>query len=197
MQLVKVYLFKGITVDEGSNMVRLFSQIENSTNVEEHLIFSDQFEVHNVNSDEESDSTDTDSEFEENCFEKIDEEIEFSLKEISSLKFSETQNTEIEDMPVPYDIDFESEYDTTRGASICNLEIEIGSDLLPRISCAAHKANISVRASIKNHDPNAKLLKALSKFCATSHRSINITSFHNLNKGGLDVITKHVGIQHS
>ena len=34
-----IFFLKGITVDEGSKMVRLFAQIENSTNTEDLLNF--------------------------------------------------------------------------------------------------------------------------------------------------------------
>jgi len=34
-----IFFLKGITVDEGSNMVRLFAQIKNSTNTEDLLNF--------------------------------------------------------------------------------------------------------------------------------------------------------------
>ena len=181
-----IYL-KGITVDEESNMVRLFSQIENSTNLEELLTFPVLSDLNKDNSDERIDAndSDSDSDSEEHCLENIDEEIEFSLKEISTLKFTEIPVTETEEPPFSFEIDFEHEYDTNRGECIRSLEIVLGSDLLPRISCAAHKANSSVRAAIKKHDPLARLLKTLSKFCAISHRSINIANFHFNNKSRL------------
>jgi len=56
---------------------------------------------------------------------------------------------------------------------------------LPRFSCAAHKINISVRAGIKQHPQFTKMLKELSKFCAKSHRSIQIANAHIRSKSRL------------
>jgi hypothetical protein len=59
LKLTIIFL-KGITVDEGSNMVRLFAQIENSTNTEELLTlpeFNELDEIkNNVQFDETNDS---------------------------------------------------------------------------------------------------------------------------------------------
>jgi hypothetical protein len=73
-------------------------------------------------------------------------------KELENLKFMEfTDNEETYEIVWTSVIDYIQEYDSRRGDRIKNLDIKLGSDSLQRISCAAHKTNISVRTAIKSH----------------------------------------------
>jgi hypothetical protein len=66
--------------------------------------------------------------------------------------------------------------DTNR-AIIKELKINLGSNDLPRFSCACHKSNIAVRMAIKKHSL-AKKLKQLSKFAARTRRVIKLSRIH-------------------
>ena len=172
-------------------MVRLFSQINNSTNAEELLSFPN-VDLNKVNNNvdtnivvsEEVDSESDDDE--DDVLDEVDEEIEAQLTEMSKLNFSNSINNEFNEEEMDsingVNFDFENEYDFSRGEPIETLDIVLGSDKLPRFSCAAHKTNISVRAAIKQHSQFSKILKELSKFCGLSHRSINIANYHSKNK---------------
>jgi hypothetical protein len=161
-------------------MVRLFSQINNSTNAEELLSFpivdlnkvNNNVETNFVVSEEVDSESDDD---EDDVLDEVDEEIEAQLTEMSKLNFSNSINNEFNEEEMDsingVNFAFENEYDFSRGEPIETLDIVLGSDKLPRFSCAAHKTNISVRAAIKQHSQFSKILKELSKFCGLSHRS--------------------------
>ena len=56
----------------------------------------------------------------------------------------------------------------------------MGSNKLPRFSCAAHKLNIAVRTAIKSSKSFSRILKTLSQFESSIH-SISLSTLH-LNK---------------
>ena len=153
--------FLGITVDEDSNMVRLFSQVENSH--QELLTLVEPADNENEDEDnvDNNNSSSSESDEEVDDLEFVYDEISQELVNLKSLDFS--TNIE-EDTNVDLsELNHDQEYDLDRGDRIENLNIELGSDSLPRISCAAHKTNISVRAAIRSHSFHSNMLKGLSK----------------------------------
>ena len=176
-------------MDEGSNMVRLFSQIEN---FQEHSLTpienttddesSDEDSVDEENSVDENKSSASDSDEEDNL-EIVDEEIGKDLSSLQYLEFPD--NIEDGGEAMVNELDYNQEYDTARGERIEKLDIQLGTDILPRISCAAHKTNICVRTAIKSHLSLSNMLRRLSKFCASSRRSIFKANLHNDNKSRL------------
>jgi hypothetical protein len=165
-------------------MVRLFSQIENSkeellTPTEPVLDENEEF----IENEEEINSDTSDSDDDTADIEHVDEEIGQELENLKLMEFKD--NEETYEIVETSEIDYNQEYDSSRGDRIKNLDIKLGSDSLPRISCAAHKTNIGVRAAIKSHSGLSTMLKNLSKFCASSHRSIFKANYHNNNKSRL------------
>ena len=72
-------------------------------------------------------------------------------------------------------IDF---YDTTLGYPIENLDIELGSDQIPRIQCSAHKLNLAVRGAFVRHKTICKHLSSLNRFIAKIHKSYNLSRIY-------------------
>jgi hypothetical protein len=171
-------------------MVRLFSQIQNASYPEEPLapIEVTEEEEHLTNELDEDDddvSPSSGSDEDEDLLAEVDEEIKMDLQEISAFNFTNTVDNQSEELCETTELNFEREYDETRGDRVESLEIKLGTNVLPRISCAAHKANISVRGAIKSHSQFSNILSTLSKFCATSHRAIQKANFHNAAKSRL------------
>ena len=65
------------------------------------------------------------------------------------------------------------------------LEIQLGTNRLPRFSCACHKTNIAVRKAIKQSPTLARSLAALSKFASDVRKSIQSSHIFRLNKNRL------------
>jgi hypothetical protein len=113
-------------------MVRLFSQINNSTNAEELLSFPN-VDLNKVNNNvdtnivvsEEVDSESDDDE--DDVLDEVDEEIEAQLTEMSKLNFSNSINNEFNEEEMDsingVNFDFENEYDFSRGEPIETLDI--------------------------------------------------------------------------
>jgi hypothetical protein len=163
-------------------MVRLFSQIENSkeellTPTEPVLDEIEEF----IENEEEINSDTSDSDDDTADIEHVDEEIGQELENLKLMEFKD--NKETYEIVETSEIDYNQTYDSSRGDRIKNLDIKLGSDSL--ISCAAHITNISVRATIKSHSGFSTMRKNLSKFCASSHRSIFEANYHNNNKSRL------------
>ena len=117
-------------------MVRLFCQINNSTNVEELLSFPNiNFNELNNNVDANiagSEEVESESDDEVDVLDEVDEKIEEELAEISKFNFSNSTNTEYfdEEIDTVNDVNFEyqNEYDFSRGHPIETLNIDLGSD---------------------------------------------------------------------
>ncbi len=182
------FIFKGITVDEGSNMVRLFAQIQNGSNADESLTPTEFNFEQNLNDEPDADDdalSTSDSDEDDDVLAQVDEEIKLSLQEISDFNFKKESNSQSEELCETTELNFDDEYDETRGDRVENLELKIGTNILPRVSCAAHKANISVRSAIKSHPPIFNMLSTLSRFCATSHRAFEKSNFNKNAKSRL------------
>ena len=79
-------------------------------------------------------------------------------------------------------LDDEDMYENPNHGSLKDLKINLGTNELPRFSCAAHKMNIAVRRAITAHKPLSKILKKLSKFSAKIKHSINLSKVYLENK---------------
>lgn len=77
------------------------------------------------------------------------------------------------------------EYDLDLGDPLYELHINLGSNDIPRLSCACHKANVAVRMAVKKHESFSTLLAALSKFAARTRASINQSRIHINEKSRL------------
>ncbi len=65
------------------------------------------------------------------------------------------------------------------------LTINLGTNKLPRFSCACHKCNLSVRYAIRNYVPLCSILIKLTRFAGSIKHSINIMKIHVENKACL------------
>ena len=98
-------------------------------------------------------------------------------------------------------IEFEEsqEYDFalgSRGEPVYDLSIKIGSNDIPRISCACHKNNIAVRLAIDKSNQLSKLLRRLSAFAGKHKNSINTSKFSIKKKPDLEKRIKQNGLHH-
>lgn len=84
-----------------------------------------------------------------------------------------------------FDPDESNEYDLSKGELITDLVINLGTDDLPRFSCASHKCNIAVRLAIKSHQNLCQTLAKLTNFAASTRRSINLIKLHTEKKSRL------------
>jgi hypothetical protein len=120
-------------------MVRLFSQIENSTNTVELLTlpqYNNNQNSLNENLFQNEDEKDSESDDEEDLMASVDEEIVEELCEISKLNFLHLENKDDDNDEVvtneETNFNFNDEYDFSRGKPIEELRIELGTDQLPR-----------------------------------------------------------------
>lgn len=101
----------------------------------------------------------------------IDEEIQNTLKLIEKLKFKEKIEQRSSNRTLSTVVEHESfndedeiaEYELSENRTfIKELKINLGTNDLPRYSCACHKNNIAVRMAIKKHSL-AKNLRKLTR----------------------------------
>lgn len=72
-------------------------------------------------------------------------------------------------------------YDQTKGSSFERLVINLGSDELPRISCAAHKLNLCLRGAFVKHQTICKDIKTLNRMIERIRKSYDLSRvFHDL-----------------
>lgn len=74
-----------------------------------------------------------------------------------------------------HDNDLLDFYDTERGFPIENLVINLGSDDLPRISCASHKLNLVLRGAFVQHKVICQHLKSLNRFIRRIRKSYKLS----------------------
>ena len=163
--------------DEGSALLRLFKQIYN---LEEDI--SEDFEYPLSGNIIDS--------LEAISIKQIDTILNNDIKEINSLDFSTEstvdQNYEDEQQPNINVDDDDDDYDLINvndpyARPIVKLEIELGTNKLPRFSCACHKTNLAVRKAIKSSKAFVNALAALNNFASKSHQSHELSSiFHDL-----------------
>ena len=108
----------------------------------------------------------------------VNSELELNGEEIDDV-LSVTE--EYLDDNSEYDIDEESPEDLEPISSKC-FNIKLGTDSVPRYSCACHKANIAVRKAIKKCPSLCKNLAKLSRFAAKIRRSNILSKIFQLKK---------------
>jgi hypothetical protein len=151
-----------VICDEGSALLRLFKQVYN---LEEDI--SEEFEYPisgNIIDDLETLS-----------IKQIDTILNNDIKEINSLDFSTEstvdQDYQDEQQPNINVDDDDDDYDLINlndpyARPIVKLEIELGTNKLPRFSCACHKTNLAVRKAIKTSKAFVNALAALNNFAS-------------------------------
>jgi hypothetical protein len=84
----------------------------------------------------------------------------------------------------PLDVrdDDSDEYDLSHGCLITDLELEIGSNQIPRFQCMAHKLNVSIRKSVKDSEYVGNVLTELSNFASNIKKTLILSALHRENK---------------
>ncbi len=110
----------------------------------------------------------------ENDVSSVDNEIDSIIKDVNLLEYG-TKVTLIDEErnlnETRIDFNFDSHY---QKMPFENLQINFGSDDLPRFNCANHKLNIAVRGAISIHHEFTNILKSLNKTNAHIRRSIKL-----------------------
>lgn len=191
--LVNKYKFdkkklNGIVTDEGSNLLKLFKQLES-----EFCMFIDPLNEEEdedyvyVEEDEDEDEEDDDDDDENEDVDLNEENID-SSDEISTI--INTLPTKQDILNVSKDTQFinatrqpedlndlnydeSTEYDLNRGEIIENLELKLESNVIPRFSCSAHKMNLAVRKAINATPHISNLLSRLSNFIKDVRKKID------------------------
>ncbi|CAF1089479.1 unnamed protein product [Brachionus calyciflorus] len=181
----------GICCDQGSSLLRLFSQNQNN-------LFDDHIFIQNDNLNGNNSVRNENRELELNyAFSQIDREIQEVADD--EVIFIEEVHIDESDEELEED-DLESNQSSLTDQSINTqvnpnsnnlneaesdqinfLNIQIGTNSIPRYSCAAHKINLAVRSSIKLCRFFSKMLSQLSNYAATIRRS-NINSLVFIEK---------------
>ena len=72
--------------------------------------------------------------------------------------------------------DFDADYNTINNNQIIkDLVIELGTNKLPRFSCACHKLNLAIRQAISKHKPLSKIILKLNKCNKHFRRTIALS----------------------
>jgi hypothetical protein len=146
-------------------------------------------EVAVTEDDENAAEEDADDDPDEYEFIDINAEVSKSLDEIDKLQFQEPIVQQNDPDIITENVIFneQDEYDAELGDPLYDLTIRLGTDELPRFSCACHKANIAVRMAIKKSTTVCSLLAVLSNFAGSTRRSINDSQAHIVEKSRLRV----------
>lgn len=195
-----LFTLKGICVDEGSSLLRLFKAIAEPAEHQafifdeveaeaepncEILIAQNLIDLANAPVENEEVTVDP---IPETNLSPQDSEIREIITDLRGLVFSETieistSNTVVvEEESVEF---LDSVYNLDQGVPVKDLEIELGTSKLPRFQCACHKLNISIRRAIDMSSEISDLLQALCCSNAQVRRSINLSNTFRLKKGKL------------
>ncbi|RMZ96368.1 zinc finger BED domain-containing 4-like, partial [Brachionus plicatilis] len=171
----------GIVCDEGSNLVRLISQLEN--------INFDDFETEEEESEDGEMEVAEEGEFCHTSSEEDDEGSNEEKSENENPKEQSGENDSIENFQFteklatsnkslsknfiePFEnVPYETEYDFQRGDLIKDIDLVIGSNLFPRFNCSAHKLNIAVRKAVTNSPNISELVSKCGKYVANFRKS--------------------------
>jgi hypothetical protein len=118
----------------------------------------------------------------------INAEINRSVAEVENMTYETKINLNIDPNSAKINrevFDEMDEYDLDLGDPLYELHINLGSNDIPRLSCACHKAIVAVRMAVKKHESFSTLLAALSKFAARTRASINQSRIHINEKSRL------------
>jgi hypothetical protein len=171
-----------IVTDEGSNLLRLFKQIEGQElyiPIEEN----NNEEVENIDEDENVENDEIASNDEDNA-ESDDEEYSVKVNELDSYEFKnplEYVSKSASDQPALNitDQSYDSEYNLEKGSLLTDISLKIGSSEIPRFSCAAHKINLVVRKAILSSNYVSNMLTRLSNFAKSIKKSIDLSKRHS------------------
>jgi hypothetical protein len=81
--------------------------------------------------------------------------------------------------------DYDQYYDTSRGQPIENLDLTIGSNRIPRYSCANHKLNLAVRHALETHQVICRLIRRITRHNSHIRNCINLNRTFRINKARL------------
>ena len=110
-------------------------------------------------------------------FKDVEVEISESLKCVNELAYTTRVKCINTETPFNFDkneIDFNSQYDLGPGTPIEKLELTVGNNSIPRVSCAAHKLNVAVRQAFSLHNEFSLILSQLNKFNSEIRNSIEL-----------------------
>jgi hypothetical protein len=178
-EVVNAYQFDkskiaGIVCDEGSNLVRLFSQLEN-VSFEANDSSESESENEDDNDDDNGASNDEDDDDGETQEDTV-EDLQNSNFEFNDLVA--TQNLSVLGNFIdPFEnVADETEYDFQRGDPITDLELSIGSEKYPRFNCAAHKINLAVRKAVNSSTFFSNLVARCGVFISNYRKSKHLYS---------------------
>ncbi len=121
-------------------------------------------------------------------FDDLQNELEEIKKDANSVTFNNvvhirniTQNSQTGSDIVEENLAFD-DYDRNKGTPIENLNINLGSDDIPRFSCGCHKLNLAIRKAIKAHKPLVNILSKLNKANAHFRRVCKLSKIFRNKK---------------
>lgn len=173
----------GVVCDQGSSLLRLFKQNENF--LFDECIGSNNHShgLSNINNSQEETLSNVSSILNDDfhaLLNSVDDEIEEILDEDEEFIIDEEIESDEEcDESVLIRTEESEEYESEDQVNVLN--IELGTNMLPRYSCAAHKINLAVRESIKSCPGFSNILTKLSNFAASIRRS-NVLSVNFIEK---------------
>jgi len=196
-----IFILKGICVDEGSSLLRLFKPIEEfdldcilkeeeAVEIEEeitHLTIEKLMDLANqpiIENDGQSEQEQVSS------LSPQDLEIRNMIEDLRELKFKDpvvlqASASETEELELDFTHSDECIYDLTKGEPIKDLIIELGTNRLPRFQCCCHKLNVAVRTAIERSSEISDILRKLCRSNAHIRRSITTSNIFRLKKGKL------------
>ncbi|RNA38909.1 hypothetical protein BpHYR1_038624 [Brachionus plicatilis] len=198
----------GIVCDEGSSLVKLFSQIDFSIeeygiekNTDEKNFDKPAFVDENIyQENEEAQMTENYSDDDSTAeFDKVynkpkmsstDGDIIEIFQEFQELNYkyeissNGVNRSSIIENTKKIRIDTIEEYDLTKGEPLSEKDVELGVNKVPRFSCACHKANLAVRHAISLHKIGDDL-KKLNLVNSHIRKSIQLNKTFNKSKARL------------
>ena len=125
----------------------------------------------------------------DNEYNQVVAEVVQITNEVNSIEFeqiveiSQTNQSNVEEI----DYDFDQHYDLSRGTPMTNLEIRLGSSILPRYSCACHKLDLAIRHALEKHLTVCNIIRRLSNSNSHIRRCINLNRNFRINKARLRI----------
>jgi hypothetical protein len=199
-------IIKAFVSDEGSNFVRLFAAQENILSLDDNEDDNESQEPLQVavtpapadtstyapscpenNSNSSSQTRQEPHESIPN-FDNVNEELASADSVFDSENMNISNEIQI-DINRPYrpirdlsdTIDesiYNDQYDLTGGSGLYTFDIQIGSNTIPRYSCANHKLNIATRKAISLQEQVLEMFKDLSSFAKTTGSTLALCKIH-------------------
>jgi len=166
-----------VVCDEGSSLVRLFSQVslsdlvKNSDGDEDYASDDDDLDEANP-----ADDISSIQKTQIQTFDTVETELDELIIELNRIPYNKnlsscSDRVNHKDLSEMADLNDDLIYDLNDHKLYIDLQINLGSNDIPRFSCACHKLNIIIHSAIENQGALKDIIKELGKLASKLRNS--------------------------